>query len=139
MDTAQILSAAYAEIFSCDVAKGGHYYGQRVNDSEIDYAHFDRESMSVDPDTDFFEAVVEDGSEGCWIRVELVRYIEERKRREEHHRDYDRFHVGLIKTLNEGRDAWRNMGALAGELAYVATQKVWPMCRAEREKAGDAQ
>ena len=38
-------------------------------------------------------------------------------------RDYIRFTVGTIKTLDEGVDAWRNMGALAGELAYLANYK----------------
>ena len=116
--TTQILSLAYCTIFGIftDTGSGiGHYYGQRADGrSEIDYAHFDRECETrFDPDRDYFEATTEDGSEGCWIRVELVRFDPET-------RQYKRKRVGIIKTLDEGRMAWRAMGSLAGELAYLA-------------------
>ena len=116
--TTQILSLAYCTIFCIftDTGSGiGHYWGQRAGGrSEIDYAHFDGDHETrFDPDNDFFEATTEDGCEGCWIRVELVRWHPDTKQ-------YTRKRVGTIKTLDEGRMAWNAMGALAGELAYLA-------------------
>lgn len=133
MTTNQILSAAYAEIFSLKPAKDGEFtgtfYGQTAGDCEIDYVHFDLRSMPFDIDKDYFEAAVEDGSEGCWIRVDLIHYNGNR---------FEPSRVGTIKTLAEGRNAWRDMGALAGELAYVANSVIaWRLYKAEREKEGN--
>lgn len=118
--TAQILSLAYCAIFGITTDRGegiGHYYGQYANGAScIDYTIFDHDSRPFDEDNDFFEVTVESGCEGCWIRVDLMHYTDTEPGRGR----YDRFRVGTIKTLDEGREAWRNMGALAGELAYMA-------------------
>lgn len=127
MNTMQILSAAYAEIFGVEASKNGCYHDQKAGSSVIDYAHFDLNSLSYDIDTDFFECVTEDGSEGCWVRVERVRYDREK-------REYIKNRVGTIKTLDEGRCAWQDMGALAGELAYVANNiTAWKLYRDEQQ------
>ena len=119
--TTQILSLAYCTIFGITTDRGngiGRYYDQYANGKScIDYAHFDGDyETPFDEDNDYFEAVTESGSEGCWIRVVLVHMAGENYRE----RHYERKRVGTIKTLDEGRTAWQNMGALAGELAYVA-------------------
>ena len=113
MTTMQILSAAYAEIFGIEPNEKGYYSGEKTGSSVIDYAHFDRDSMTFDIDDDYIECVTEDGNEGCWIRAALVHFDKAK-------REYIRYRVGTIKTLDEGRCAWQDMGALAGELAYVA-------------------
>lgn len=117
--TTKILSVAYCTIFGITTDRGsgiGRYYDQYTGDSCIDYAHFDgRYEMPFDEDTDWFECVTEDGSEGCWIRVDLVRRVSLGD-----HYDYIRRRAGTIKTLDSGANAWRNMGALAGELTYTA-------------------
>ena len=120
MNTLQILSAAYADIFSIETKPSGAYDGQRIGDTVIDYTSFDRDSVEYDIDTDSIEAVTESGCEGCWIGIFRVRWDQET-------RTYSRTRVGSIKTLDEGRAAWRNMGALAGELAYVADLTAWNM------------
>ena len=96
----------------------GCYYGQYAgpNKSLIEYATFVKDSAPFDERDDFFEATTEDGSEGCWIRIDLVHYNTEPDAMFR----YTRSRVGTIKTLNEGRKAWQDMGALAGELAYLA-------------------
>lgn len=118
LTTCQVLSYAYALIFSVDdehQKSSGHFSGQRTSCGiGVEYAVFERRSIVMnDDDESFFEAVVEDGNEGCWIRVELVTYVAEA-------RQYRRERVGTIKTLEEGRAAWKGFGALAGELSYVA-------------------
>ena len=129
MNTMQILSAAYAEIFGVEVKKNGCYHDQKTGASLIDYAHFDLNPMPYDIDTDYFECVTEDGSEGCWVRVDRVRYDKEK-------REYIKNRVGTIKTLDEGRCAWKDMGALAGELAYVANNiTAWKLYKAEQQNA----
>ena len=132
MTTNQILSAAYAEIFSLKPTGNGEFtgtfYGQTTGDCEIDYAHFDSRSTAFEMSADYFETAVEDGSEGCWIRVDLIH---------DHGNGVVRSRVGTIKTLAEGRGAWRDMGALAGELAYVANSVIaWRLYKAECEKEG---
>lgn len=120
--TKQILSVAYCTIFGIMTVTDrnvlGRYYGQYAGDSCIDYAHFDGNSeRPFDEDNDWFECITEDGSEGCWIRVDLMHHVP----LGDHFNDkVERHRVGTIKTLDSGRDAWRNMGALAGELTYVA-------------------
>ena len=135
--TAQILSLAYCTIFGITTDRGegiGHYYGQYANGAScIDYTVFDYDSRPFDEDNDFFEATVESGCEGCWIRVDLMHYTEPRRGR------YERIRVGTIKTLDEGREAWRNMGALAGELAYMANFDSAPkVIRRARELAAES-
>ena len=128
MTTLQILTAAYADIFGIEPKENGSYYDQKAGESLIDYAHFDDNYVKLfDLDTDYIEAVTEDGSEGCWIGVFRVRYNDETRR-------YDRDRVGTIKTLNEGRTAWKDMGALAGELAYVANNvTAWKLYRESKK------
>lgn len=127
MTTMQILSAAYAEIFGIEPKKNGCYSGDQAGSSVIDYAHFDLNSMPYDIDADYFECTTEDGSEGCWVRVDRVRYDREK-------REYISNRAGIIKTLDEGRNAWRDMGALAGELAYVANNiTAWKLYKAEQQ------
>lgn len=130
MTTQEILSAAYAEVFGIDVKESGSYFGEKLDgDIEIDYAHFDgRLCKDYDMDTDHIEAVVEDGSEGTWIGVFLVRF-------DEATRGYLRDRVGTIKTLDEGRDAWRAMGALAGEFSWAVGPVARKIYKASSERA----
>jgi len=127
MMSLQVLSAAYADIFGIEPEEDGEYYGQVTGSSEIDYAIFhDRYALDFDIDTDYFEAVTEDGSEGCWIGVFRLRMNRKEGR-------YERDRVGTIKTLNEGRAAWRDMGALAGELSYVANNiTAWKLYKTKK-------
>ena len=127
MTTTQILTAAYAEIFGID-PEDGSYYGQMAGECEIDYAYFDdRYEKDFDVDTDCFEAITEDGSEGCWIGVFRNRFVRGEGR-------YERDRVGTIKTLRDGRTAWKDMGALAGELAYLANNDVaWKLCKESKQ------
>ena len=119
--TCKILSLAYATIFGITTDQGGgigHYYGQYAGESCIDYAVFDqRYDVPFDDDADYFECVTESGCEGCWIRVDLVHYTGQDARAMS---QYTRQRAGTIKTLCEGHKAWKDMGALAGELTYVA-------------------
>jgi len=126
MTTTQVLSNAYAEIFGIPVNEHGNYYGQMVGNSEIDYANFNRYEKNYDPDADYIEACTETGSEGVWIGCFLVHWDFEPSKS-------SRERVGTIKTLDEGRDAWRNMGALAGELAYMSGQIAWKLYKAEQK------
>lgn len=120
ISTAQILSAAYAAVFGIPVKPYG-YHGQVVGDTVIDYAYFDVRSVDFDIDNDWFEAIVEDGSEGSWIGVHLRTGSRDSSPKCRH--------VGVIKTLARSRGVWREMGALAGELAFVANNVVVPqMC-----------
>lgn len=134
--TTKILSVAYCEIFGITTDRGsgiGRYYGQYAGDSCIDYAHFDGHyEIPFDEDTDWFECITEDGCEGCWIRVELVRRITLGG-----HDDNIRRRVGIIKTLSEGRNAWKNMGALAGELAYTANDAAYKVIKRARQLAAE--
>ena len=130
MTTRDVLSLAYAAVFGIESTQrgqlDGHFYGQRAGECEIDYANFDH-PQNFDIGEDYIEAVTEDGSEGCWIRLERVHY--------ERDEGYQRFRVGTVKTLCEGRKAWRDMGALAGELAYLANNDIaWELYKAERGK-----
>lgn len=130
MTTCDVLSLAYATIFGVERTQrgqlAGHFYGQRAGECEIDYANFDH-PQSFDIDNDYIEAVTEDGNEGCWIRLERVHYVRDE--------GYQRCRVGTIKTLCEGRKAWRDMGALAGELAYLANNDIaWKLYDADHEK-----
>jgi hypothetical protein len=131
MDTRQILATAYADIFAIPVNSDGHYHDQRTKGGcVIDYAHFDYDVAPFVCDDDFIEAVVEDGCEGVYVRVERIRYDRVNRR-------YDRLLVGTIKTLDEGRGAWAEMGALAGELAYMSNKTAWELDRKEREAQKD--
>ena len=126
MTTLQVVTAAYAEIFGIDVHENGYYYGQHAGSSEIDYAMFDRCVQNYDIDAGYIAAITEDGNEGCWIGVFYIC-------------DSIRFRVGTIKTLAYDRAAWQDMGALAGELAYVANNIIaWKLYQAEKQKDGDA-
>ena len=134
INTRDIMCDAYARIFDIPSSKDKDqsYYDQRYESVYIDYAIFDvRRSTyatyEFDPDTDYFWAKVESGCEGTWIAVyrEHDRYGDT----EEHSTD----NIGTIKTLNEGRDAWKSMGALAGELVYVAEQVAWEYYQAQRK------
>ena len=128
MTTTQILTAAYAEIFGIEPNENGSYYGQKAGECEIEYAHFDDHYVKdYDMDTDYIEAMTEDGSEGCWIGVFRNRFI-----RGEGRYAHDR--VGTIKTLCDGRTAWRDMGALAGELSYLANNDVaWKLYKESKQ------
>lgn len=126
MTTLEILTAAYAEIFGIDENKGGDYHDQKTGSSVIDYAHFGTCSVDFDIDADYIEAVTESGSEGCWIGIFRVRFNQKKSA-------YVRERVGTIKTLDEGRCAWQDMGALAGELSYVANEIIaWNKWKAEQ-------
>lgn len=126
MTTLQILTAAYAEIFGIAVNENGDYHDQKTGSSTIDYAHFGNFSIDYDIDADYIEAVTEDGCEGCYVGILRVRFNQKKGA-------YVRERIGTIKTLDEGRAAWRDMGALAGELAYVARETAWKLYRAERQ------
>lgn len=122
MTTLQILSAAYADIFGIEPKDSGEYGGQVTGASTVDYAIF-YDKHDFDINTDYIEAMTEDGSEGCWIGVFRVR---------ENPTDRSKAvqRVATIKTLSEGRTAWQDMGALAGELAYVANNIIaWKLYR----------
>ena len=128
MNTMQILSAAYAE--ACGIPENEHcyYYGQEIgNGVIIDYTSFDRLARPFDIDSDTITASTSSGSEGVWIDFNLT------------HCDYDSgskqiYRIGSIKTLDEGRDAWRNMGALAGEISYLVDKIAWKLYKAENPK-----
>lgn len=127
MNTLQILSAAYADIFGIEADAEGHFHDQRAGKCVIDYAYFGHNAEPFDMDADYIEATTESGSEGCWIGVFRMHYDAETH-------GYTRSRVGTIKTLDEGRDAWRDMGALAGELAYVSNSVIaWKLYKAEQE------
>ena len=127
MNTMQVLSAAYADIFGIEMSANGYYSGQRLTfGSVIEYVYFDRNSLPFDIDADYIEATTEDGSEGCWIGVFRVHYDAEM-------RAYHRDRVGTIKTLDDGCTAWKDMGGLAGELAYKAGKAAWKLYKAEKE------
>ncbi len=125
MTTLEILNRAYADIFGIEQSNGGDYSGQKTGDSVIDYTSFKHYSMEYDIDSDSIEAVVADGSEECWINLYLRRAIQAE------HRE-NRVNIGCIKTLDEGRAAWRNMGTLAGEISYMADYAAWKI-RAEAQ------
>lgn len=130
MTTQEIMSAAYAKIFGVDVKESGSYYGEKLDgDIEIDYAYFDgRLCKDYDMDTDHIEAVTEDGSEGVWVGVFRVRF-------DATAHSYSRERVGTIKTLREGRGVWRAMGALAGELSWMADHVAWKIYKTSSERA----
>ena len=56
-------------------------------------------------------AYLDSGSEGCYVN--LVLFDSEK-----------RIGIGTLKTLDEGLDAWRQMGCLAGELSYLANKYI---------------
>lgn len=129
MTCSQILSRAYREIFMLDhdepIVDG--FFGQKYHGIEIEYAYFTRpsdEDPAFDIDEDFFRIYTEDGCEGVWIAIELFH--------EEYGLSDIHAHVGTIKTLAEGRDAWEAMGALAGELTYCAHRAAWDIYRSEK-------
>lgn len=57
-------------------------------------------------------AYLDSGSEGCWVNLVLCDSGE-------------KIGIGTLKTLDEGLDAWRQMGILAGELSYLANEYIW--------------
>lgn len=133
MTTQQILSAAYAQVFEIEEKASGSYYGQQLDCGVvIDYTSFDLHSIDYDMDTSTIVAATADGSEGCFIDFNVRRYDRDLKR-------YTYTYVGCIKTLDEGRDAWRSMGALAGEMNYLCYDVIWNLYRQEESrKAADA-
>lgn len=113
MTTEQVLQAAYDDVISRDAFDGFEEW--------IDYTSFAMRSEDFDPDRDYLRCCVTDGSEGAWI--DIFRY-----------RECEFEYVGTIKTLREGRDVWREMGALAGELSYVANFITpWELQKAEAD------
>ena len=116
--TCEVLSRAYAEHFGIEYNEKGYYYDQIVgyakSTSCIDYAHFDRDSWVINEDREYYySAIPESGCEGAWIGIFVNIY-------EPSEHKYNTLRVGTIKTLDEGLDAWINMGALAGALAWIA-------------------
>lgn len=133
MTTQEVLCDAYAAIFGIPSSKDrdGCYYDQAYQSVTIDYAELSgmRNPLPYDDDTDYIEAVTEGGCEGVYIgvfRVREGRDVPDRDRR---------VRVGTIKTLCEGRDAWRSMGALCGELAYMAGRAAFVLWKAEKAAA----
>lgn len=133
MMTQEIMSMAYADVFSIPVNENGRYHDQKLSDPKsgkeivIDYAYFDaRLSKNYDIDNDNIIAFTEDGCEGCWIAVYLSHVIDD-----DGARKWDR--IGTVKTLDEGRSAWRAMGALAGELTFAAQRAAWKIYKASSE------
>ena len=127
MTTKEILSAAYAAIYGIEQTKSYDYNSQRAGDAVIDYTSFARESIEFNYDTDYFIMYTGTGCEGVWIEIILAR-------RNVVKNDYDHPYVGCIKTLTEGRAAWRDMGMLAGEMTYMANQKALEFYYAERKR-----
>ena len=131
MTATQIISAAYADVFGIAVSPSGCYWGQALDNglTEIDYAMFDEDigNEAFDIESDAIIAFTEDGCEGTWINVCLVRRDKVTRRKR-----FDR--IGTIKTLDEGQDAWEAMGALAGALTYCAQEAAWRLYKAERAK-----
>ena len=133
MTALDILTQAYADIFGIEVEHSGNYYDQQIDGTMIDYASFSRSEALKVNDDDYFEAMTEDGSEGCYIGIFLVHYVGCGK---SGCGDYARMRAGTIKTLEEGRDAWKHMGALAGMMAYMANgETFWKLLKAEKAKA----
>lgn len=116
LTTSQILTRAYAAVMGVDV-KELRLFDETYEGVAIDYASFNRDEYDLPyHSADYFEAITETGSEGCYIGIFLRNAM-----KDEYGRDfYGRRRAGTIKTLAEGRAAWKVMGALAGELAYVA-------------------
>lgn len=130
MTTTDILTLAWTTIFpEAKLNMFSAFNDQKYRDITIDYASFsgyDPRSFNIDGDA--IICFTEDGSEGVWIAVHHVRYDAEGR---------NIMRVGSVKTLNEGRDAWRDMGALAGELTYEAGRAAWTLYKAS-EKAEEA-
>ena len=121
MTAEQILSRAYSATFGIETSEDSSYGEQRYAGIEIDYARFHTVApVTYDMDSDWFTATVEDGCEGVYAGVFC------------HHKDKPAAtRVGTIKTLDEGLDAWRTMGALCGELLYRAAMAAFELDAAE--------
>ena len=118
--SADIMKNAYDSLFDlCQLASSGRTY----EGIEIDYASFDRLSTMLNEECEIICTVNPGANEGIYIDVTARRY-------DASIRDYRTAAIGTIKTLREGRAAHKAMGALAGELAYLANCDVWSCYRA---------
>lgn len=96
--TKEILNKAYDEAMK--------YLGIK----DIDYAAFDRVSMKVTDMDDMIDGVIgELGSEGTWIDF----YYQPAKQPSN-----ERYYCGCVKTLSEGLEAHKEMGALLGVMEW---------------------
>lgn len=87
----------------------------------IDYALADSSSPALfSPEYDLVRAIVETGgSEGIYIDCYLE--ISGYGRRE----GKSRIHLGTIKTLDEGLDAYMKMGKIAGAFTCIGEMYLW--------------
>lgn len=82
---------------------------------KLDYA-IPSDKVGVDLTDDMYVVCyLDNGSEGCYINVVLVSTDKK----------IPPCHVGTLKTLCEGLSAWRFMGTLSGEIAYLCDQYLW--------------